>query len=255
MTWRADLCIDEMELEERGFTLLPGLAPDTELADFEHAISELCGALVKTRSIERRYADPFVDVMLSDEEYRQYLFPLLRRLQVVERISARVGVWLTSSGFLDRNGFRVPLIWPAVRADLPNETNYQLPFHQDVISTISAKAWRIWLPMRRVDRHHGSMEVVAGSHRLGRLPTVDGSGVETQIDEAATPEHRRVCIEAAAGDGVLFHPDIIHRSVLNRSDRVKFVILIQIQDAAELYGPRNSPARNGRLSASRGTVD
>jgi hypothetical protein len=251
MTRRSDLRIDEHELEERGFVRLPGLVSAADLAEFESTIGELCSAQIEARGIERRHADPFIDVMLADEEYRQYLFPQLRRLAIVERISAHVGTLLKSSGLLERRKFRVPLIWPDVRADLPNETTYQLPLHQDIRSTISFRALRIWLPLRAVGRHHGSMEVVAGSHKLGRIPTIDEGSVELQVDDAAIPEERRICIEAAAGDGILFDPNVIHRSIQNRSERVKFVILIQIQDAAQLYGPSRSRAR-GAPSPDRG---
>ena len=239
-----DLRIDWGELEEHGFTLLPALASKADLEEFERVIGEFCGAQIAARGIKQRHADPFIDVMLADEEYWRHLFPLLPRFQVVERITADVGTRLVRSGFLGRENFRAPLIWPYFRADLPNEEDYLLPFHQDIYSTVSAKAWRIWLPMRRVDQHHGSMEVVAGSHKLGAVPHSAGARPEAQVAETALPEQQRVCLELPAGDGVLFHPNLVHRSVMNRSDRVKFVILIQIQDATSLHGPGKNPGRS-----------
>ena len=232
-----DLFIDEQELEERGFTLLPNLVSAADLAEFERVIGELCSAEIKRRGITRQHADPFADVMLADEEYRRYLFPLLRRFFILERISAQVGARLTQNGILARHGHRAPMIWPFFRADLPNETVYELRFHQDLISTESAKAWRIWLPLRDADRHFGSMELVSGSHKLGWLEhRARGTSVEV-IDEASISKEDGVCVEIPAGDAVLFHPGIVHRSVPNRSQRVKFVLLIQVQDGAELLGP------------------
>lgn len=234
---RPHLQIDDGELNQRGFTLLPGLASDADLVEFERVIDALCDAQIEARGIARRHPDPFTDVMLADEAYRRYLFPKLRQLAVVQRIASEIGARLAESGFLDRHALRAPLIWPYFRADLPNESTYLLPFHQDILSTQSAKAWRIWLPMRRVDRHHGSMELVAGSRRSGWFRHTGGETPEAQVEEANIPKERRVCVEAVGGTGVLFHPGVLHRSVQNRSDHVKFVILIQVQDAAELYGP------------------
>ena len=74
-----DLCIDEVELLERGFTKLLGLVSMADLAEFERVIGELCNAEIRTRGIKPHHADPFIDVMLADEEYRSYLFPLPRR--------------------------------------------------------------------------------------------------------------------------------------------------------------------------------
>lgn len=217
--------------------MLPGLVSAADLAEFERVIGELCDAEIKKRGIKRQHADPFIDVMLADEKYRRYLFPLLRRLHILERISAEIGAQIAQNGFLNRHGYRAPLIWPYFRADLPHEAVYELRFHQDIVSTDSAKAWRIWLPLRDVDRHHGSIELVSGSHKLGWLAHSQGDMLEVLVDQALIPEERRVCIEMAAGDAVLLDPHIIHRSVPNRSERVKFVALIQVQDGAELLGP------------------
>jgi hypothetical protein len=245
-----DLFINEWALEEHGYTILPGLISSLDLAEFEQVIAELCAAELKRRGIRCRHADPFIDVMIADQEYRRYLFPLLRRFHIVERISADIGAWLTQCGFLARQGYRAPLIWPYFRADLPNETTYELAFHQDVVSTESTRAWRIWLPLRAVDRHYGSMELVSGSHKLGWLDHRKEGKLEVLIDDALIPEEKRVCIEAEAGSAVLLNPSIIHRSVPNRSERVKFIILIQVQDGAELRGPLKQESTASSVSKS-----
>ena len=231
--------------------MLPNVVSAPDLAEFERVIDELCSAEIKKRGITRQHADPFIDVMLADEEYRRYLFPLLRRFHILERISAQIGAQLAQNGFLYRHGHRAPMIWPFFRADLPNETAYELRFHQDVISTESAKAWRIWLPLRAVDHHFGSMEVVSGSHKLGWLEHrgQQTNTLEVLIDEALLPNENRVCLELPAGDAVLFHPRIVHRSVANQSQSVKFILLIQVQDGTELLGPdKGAPLQDPSIS-------
>src|SRR5262245_37905523 len=115
------LQIDENELEERGFVRLPHLACATDLDEFEQVIKELCQSEITRRGIKPSHLDPFVDVMLADEGYRNYLFPLLRRFHIVERISAEVGNRLAAAGFLRQHDYRAPMIWPYLRADLPHE--------------------------------------------------------------------------------------------------------------------------------------
>src|SRR5262245_58065968 len=117
----SDLFVNEQELDERGFTLLPQLASTQDLAEFEARIAEFCEAQLKLRGISPINSDPFVDVMRADPNYRKYLLSLLPRFQVVQRISTEIGMRLADDGFLKRRNIRVPLIWPYMRADLPDE--------------------------------------------------------------------------------------------------------------------------------------
>jgi ectoine hydroxylase-related dioxygenase (phytanoyl-CoA dioxygenase family) len=89
------------------------------------------------------------------------------------------------------------------------------------------------------------MELIPGSHKRGWLGHRRDELYQIEIDDASIPDDERVCVQVSAGDAVLFHPCIIHRSVPNLSDRVKFVILIQIQDSGELLGPKKNLGEPG----------
>jgi ectoine hydroxylase-related dioxygenase (phytanoyl-CoA dioxygenase family) len=53
-------------------------------------------------------------------------------------------------------------------------------------------------------------------------------------------------LTVSAGDGVLFSPFLVHGSVANRSDRVKLVMLVQIQDLSTMFDPDDASDEIGR---------
>ncbi len=232
-----ELQIDDRVLSERGFVVLRDLVDRTLIDEAERVLEVFCERQLAERGIKRRHQDPLVDIMTSDEDYRAFLFPLLRNFFFVQEISSNIGGRLKNDGFLDRQGFRAPLIWPYVRFDLPDETTYTFDFHQDLNSTISKRAFRLWLPLRDADQVHGSIELLPGSHKSGWLPGRDDGMVADAALATMDLDAKSECIAMPAGGGVLFDPLVVHRSVLNRSDRVKIVVMVQIQDAGELIAP------------------
>jgi ectoine hydroxylase-related dioxygenase (phytanoyl-CoA dioxygenase family) len=134
---------------------------------------------------------------------------------------------------------QVPIVWPTLRADLPGEETYVLPLHQDYATTRSRTAWRLWIPLRAVDRHHGTMVVAPGSHRAGPY-----SYDRASSGGWAIPQHeldRRgldtLTLEMDAGDGVIFSPWLVHGSVPNASQRTKWVLLLHVQDLSAFVDP------------------
>ena len=232
-----ELQIDDRMLSQHGFVVLPDLVDRAQIAEAEHVLDAFCNRQLAQRGIEQRHSDPLIDIMTADQDYRAFLFPLLRNFFFVQKISSDIGVRLKDCGFLERQGFRAPLIWPYVRFDLPDETAYTLDFHQDFNSTKSKRAFRLWLPLRDTDKLHGTIELCPGSHTSGWLPAREDGMVSEQALASMDSDRKSECIKMPAGGGVLINPLIVHKSVVNRSDRVKIVIMVQIQDAGELIQP------------------
>lgn len=234
------LQIDDRMLSERGFVLLPELVDRAAIDEAERVLEVFCERQLAQRKIKQRHCDPLIDILTADENYRAFLFPLLRNFFFIQKMTADFGNRLKDEGFLDRHGFDAPMIWPFVRFDLPDETTYLLDFHQDRRSTTCRRAFRLWLPLRDVDRNRGSMELFPGSHKTGWLPARDDGMLPDETLAAMDFDGEPECITMPAGCGLLFDPLVVHRSVLNRSDRVKIVVMVQIQDAGELIAPAAS---------------
>lgn len=229
--------LDFAQLEQDGYLVLPGLVQPRELARFEHDIALAGDRLAAQRRVARRSDEALADVLLAAGRHRPMLFDHVKRLLVLERLAVEVGVGLEEAGLLGR--VEVPIVWPTLRADLPGEDTYVLPLHQDYATTRSRTAWRLWIPLRDVDRVHGTMEVAPGSHRAGPFSYVPCSSDDWAIprEELSGRGLGTITLELPAGHGVLFSPWLAHASVPNRSQRTKWVLLLHVQDLAAFADP------------------
>jgi hypothetical protein len=230
---------DYQELERDGFAVLPNVVRQDELLNFERDIALVGERLAIQRGVERRSDEPIADVLKAAGPRRSMLFDHIKRLFVLERLSVEIGGALERAGLFRRTGIEAPMVWPTLRADLPGEFTYVLPLHQDYATTRCRTAWRLWIPLRAVDRHHGTMEVVPGSHRTGRFPYVTDGTTPPQIARGEI-ERRGLntqILELPAGSAVIFSPWIVHGSLPNRSQRTKWVLLLHIQDLATFVNP------------------
>ncbi|HTW25718.1 MAG TPA: phytanoyl-CoA dioxygenase family protein [Acetobacteraceae bacterium] len=78
----------------------------------------------------------------------------------------------------------------------------------------------IYLALDRSTRENGCLQVLKGSHHLGRLNHVREDGqtnVESEHLEAALKRFEHAYVEMDAGDALVFHGNLLHRSDANRS--------------------------------------
>jgi ectoine hydroxylase-related dioxygenase (phytanoyl-CoA dioxygenase family) len=230
---------DFEELEREGFAVIPDLVRHDELANFERDIALVGERLAVQRGVERRSDEAIADVLKAAGPRRSMLFDHIKRLFVLERLAVEIGVALDQAGLFRRAGMAAPIVWPTLRADLPGELTYVLPLHQDYATTRCRTAWRLWIPLRAVDAHHGTMEVVARSHHTGPFPYIAQNTGQPEI-EPGEIERRGLntqILELAAGSAVIFSPWLVHRSVPNGSRRAKWVLLLHVQDLATFINP------------------
>jgi len=134
--------------------------------------------------------------------------------------------------------------WPAavlspifnLRAKLPWSLSQSpfttVPWHQDFGASDPAsdpvQLITAWIPLTAASPHHGGLEVIPGSHRLGWLPHHrDERGPEVCAQALATalanhPELQPTTLDAQPGDLVLFDQLTLHRSLPNHSRRCRW---------------------------------
>jgi ectoine hydroxylase len=86
------------------------------------------------------------------------------------------------------------------------------------------------IALDRSDRNNGCLQIVRGSHRLGRLDHVN----VTEKQNAADPSHMEhilrqyetVHCELDPGDVLIFHSNALHRSDQNRSPNRRWTLII-----------------------------
>jgi ectoine hydroxylase-related dioxygenase (phytanoyl-CoA dioxygenase family) len=86
------------------------------------------------------------------------------------------------------------------------------------------------IALDRSDRQNGCLQIVKGSHRLGRIDHVPLTDKQNEADpqrmKHILEKHELVYCELDPGDAVFFHANALHRSDQNRSPNRRWTLLI-----------------------------
>jgi phytanoyl-CoA dioxygenase PhyH len=111
-------------------------------------------------------------------------------------------------------------IFRAMLMNKPAGQGTYLPWHQD-----AGDVWKldrdplvtIWIALDAATRMNGCVQVIPGSHRLGLL-SHHGSTLSAEDARRHCPESAITYLEIEAGDGLLLHNWLLHRSDVNHTD-------------------------------------
>ena len=103
-------------------------------------------------------------------------------------------------------------------------------WHQDFgywynYGCLAPEMMSIYVALDRATRDNGCLQVLRGSHKLGRLDHVREEGqtnVEREHLEAALKRFEHVYVEMDPGDALVFDGNLLHRSDANRSDTYRW---------------------------------
>ena len=116
---------------------------------------------------------------------------------------------------------------------MPGETKYDNPLHQDIYNHHSKRYTKIWAPLTKVGNFEGSMEVFIKSHRSGFIePEYKGLDYYPEINQRYVKNLESEIMDFEPGPIILFNPLIIHKSVMNKSNKARFIYGADIQDIA-----------------------
>jgi phytanoyl-CoA hydroxylase len=127
-------------------------------------------------------------------------------------------------------------------------TGMELPWHQDdgaFWGLDRSPSLQIWTALDDAPVGGGCLEVVPGSH-LGGMATPLGGTVAEECLEAARAEARSLPLPVAAGEALLIHNHVWHRSKRNETERPRRAIGISYLDAATRCQRRKRAPRNFR---------
>lgn len=139
-------------------------------------------------------------------------------------------------------GIEIPILMGCdnMRYDRPHDSKHLFEWHQDTLYLLgSVNAVTIWIPFGPVDLHHGTIEVIPGSHKNGLYPfkkisdkTIEENRQFLQrdlsIDYEVTDE--ALAVTANYGDIVVFKQMLLHKSCPNYSNRVRWSAQVRITD-------------------------
>jgi hypothetical protein len=229
---------DIAQFRTQGFLVVRGFFSDTPyLDDVEAEITAL------GRVYDRRFLlDTAIDhIRAFSAPSRKRFYNGLRYLAALNRLGSSARLVALSQQL----GQRVPAVMRAynIRMDLPIEADFLFHWHQDIVYTLgSLNSLTYWVPFNPVGRDTGSVELIPGSHARGVFPVRYAPGGTPTMHRIMSPKDLYLLhepldsgsiIEAERGDLVVFSTFLLHRSVANRGDRVRWTAQIRHSDMAE----------------------
>jgi ectoine hydroxylase-related dioxygenase (phytanoyl-CoA dioxygenase family) len=87
----------------------------------------------------------------------------------------------------------------------------------------------IYVSLDKATKENGCLQVLKGSHELGRLNHLREDGqtnVQSEHLEAALERYERIYVEMEPGDALVFHCNLLHRSDANNSDTYRWGYIV-----------------------------
>jgi ectoine hydroxylase-related dioxygenase (phytanoyl-CoA dioxygenase family) len=226
---------------EHGCLLLRGFAPTPLLARFREEAATMIGLVLAELGLDAAASrvarfDRGLDLLLAADRARAgRLYTAVRKLPSVYGLITAPRVWAVMRQLMNT---RLAGIYPAgtgVRMDHPGEDTYLSPWHQEYpYNLTSDNAVTLWLPLVDVDEDNGCLLLAPGSQRLGALPVRVRDALNErrnanqtlEIDglDAILPRHPAVSVPAPAGDALVFHTFLLHRSQPNRTAATRWTL-------------------------------
>jgi len=242
--WDAERPLSETALAaygEHGCLLLREFAAADVVTRFRDEAATMIGLLLAELRLERAAStlerfDRGLDLLLTADRARVgRLYMAVRKLPSVYSLITAPRVWAVMRQLM---ATRLPGIYPSgtgIRMDHPGEDTYLSPWHQEYpYNLTSDNAVTLWLPLVDVDEANGCLRLAPRTQRLGALPVRVRDALNArrnanealEIDglEAILARHAELAVPARAGDALVFHTFLLHRSQPNRSDATRWTL-------------------------------
>lgn len=237
-------------LQQDGVVVLRKFFAGTEPGDLVDSFREifrrqmrrydLAGARKSGAAFDRSLSDLFRESMpsyLAAAKLTQYL-PGLHRLGVSEPLLAALsGLGLQNPVISTR-----PVVHIISDALKVPGGYHRTPPHQDWRSVQGSLDGVVaWMPLVSAAADNAPLEVIAGSHRNGLLPSEPHAFGNAVRGDAIAGERFQV-IEAEPGDLVIFSMFLVHRTGAAQGDRVRWAVSFRYNNLDEpSFAARNYP--------------
>ena len=242
--WDAERPLGESALAayaDAGCLHLRDFAPPTLLRAFREESATMIGLVLDELGLDHRASavdrfDRGLDLLLAADRPRVgRLYDAVRKLPSVYGLITSPRVWAVMRQLM---ATRLPGIYPSgtgVRMDHPGEDTYLSPWHQEYpYNLTSDNAVTLWLPLVDVDELNGCLRLAPGTQRLGALPVRVKDALNARRNANDTLEidgldrilarHAEISVAAPAGDALVFHTFLLHRSQPNRSRATRWTL-------------------------------
>ena len=105
---------------------------------------------------------------------------------------------------------------------VPNNSNAAVPFHQDISYNQHLSEFiTVWLPLVDIDEECGGVVVANDPGKLEKSVVYQSDGIWLE-GLKPNPSDLKNCVPMSPGDGLLFRKTVIHGSMKNTSNRIRF---------------------------------
>ncbi len=174
------------------------------------------------------FDDGFLDLVQRDPDNRRVLQMTASFALPIHQIGASDRLARLSEMLMETDAV-IGSDLQGLHVNLPGEEKHLLPWHQDYPWVQDSEDGVIyWMPLRELPVGNAALRVALGSHRLGVVRLLEREGRLMGLADPAIPERfpQRV-ISVRPGEILVVHTLVLHRSVPNRSDRVRWTMQVR----------------------------
>ena len=176
-----------------------------------------------------------LNIMEPETELRSFIYNIIRYNRSLQKI-------IYSDNFCDilkMIGFKQPIALESstIRVDIPGETKFITPPHQDIRSIRGKKCVTVWFPFRKCNETLGTLALYPKSHIRG-LRKYEILGTQNTISKKDRDElikYEKIIVEAKPGDVIFMNSFLIHESVASNNFPIKLNAQIIINDAKDIH--------------------
>ena len=216
------------DLELNGYAILPNFLSQAEVEKIQSDIKQVfitalshAGLEGISPTVDGSFEEIYSKVMSTDPALKGKAYDLLGKLNSVLQVFGKET--LTD---LVNNIFNEPVVLNSVQVRLDDNSNsHVLPWHQET-NQISILTANLWLPLIDLEKNMGGLEICPGSHKLGLQKHIEKSRDNKfdRLPETLVGEYETLRIQPKAGDALVFHPFLYHRSIPNSSSKIRLTV-------------------------------
>jgi ectoine hydroxylase-related dioxygenase (phytanoyl-CoA dioxygenase family) len=220
------------QFKENGFVLLEDVISPTEIesvfSEIDYMLDMVMQNLKTGRRKFARVDEKYLHLKSSNPLFSGRVYDLMKQMQLLLAVAMKPRI----IDFV-RSVFQGPVLLdlPQIRIDDPSNLR-ALPMHQEGFGQISTNTITAWTPLQDVSVTTGTMAVIPGSHKLGFLPHqfyADMSNAHGVCREYVDPGSISP-ISVKAGTAVVFDARLIHGTVHNSSNKVRWTAICRYCD-------------------------
>lgn len=231
------------QYDEQGYVIIKQAVSPTHLHDLYHVVKNVfkkyCDHATDL-SFDKPWQDPqFHTAMLRFRSENPglfgFLFDTVQTSIPLWRLGSDQKICTIAAELMGDDPNHLSVTDMLLRMDAPHDTRNKLDWHQDSSyfrqNDLGINGCVCSISMRDVPLENGPLEILPGSHKLGRIE-VSSTGKENAItsEQYRVPSdiikqftHQQVVLNS--GDAIFFNFDLIHRSGFNASEFFRFTAI------------------------------